>query len=103
MKFSEYVELIKGSVAEEGYDGFHPSMCQLGPATKLHVLDGELGPDGDEEAAKHWAGLFASERGTLFLAYRSGGRRVDVCEIVGRDVTKKIGIEVKPYDGQPGT
>ena len=100
MKFADYIEIIKDAVAHGGYDYFHRSLCEPSHGAKLHVLDGGLLPDGDERIAKEWAANFAEKGKVLYLAYRAGERRVDVCEITDHNMTDKVHIVVNPYGGQ---
>ena len=70
--------------------GDHRSLCEPSHGAKLHVLDGGLLPDGDERIAKEWAANFAEKGKVLYLAYRAGERRVDVCEVTDHNVTDKV-------------
>jgi hypothetical protein len=98
MTFGEYVEIIKQSISTEGYAQFHPSLCEPGRETRLHVLDCELSVSGEEAIAKEWAATF-HRAGAIYIAYRAGERRVDVCEIRNRAVTEKLCIAVSQTDG----
>ena len=48
MTFEEYIEIIKGSVAETGYDNFRPSLCIPGEQIKMDVFDTSLSQAGEE-------------------------------------------------------
>jgi hypothetical protein len=96
MNFDRYISLIVGSVAEQGYDNFMPSMCIAGDSIEMSVLDGELSLNDDGQAAKNWASEFAIPGRVIFLAYRTPDRTVTVVEITGRDVTSKHCISVIP-------
>ena len=94
MTFSQYIEIIKESVATEGYDRFFPSLCHGESDVNLNVLECELGDAGEEVIAKEWATRFLDTRACVYLAYRCGDRFVDVCEIRGLEVTEKVRINV---------
>ena len=70
MTFEEYIEIIKGSVAETGYDNFRPSLCIPGEQIKMDVFDTSLSQAGEEILAKEWASQFTEQAKTLFLAFR---------------------------------
>ncbi|MGZ5518458.1 MAG: hypothetical protein ACXWJX_12255 [Limisphaerales bacterium] len=93
--FAQYVEIIKESVATEGYDRFFPSLCDGRSGVGLNVLECELSNAGEEALAKKWAARFLESNPSVYLAYRAGCRHVDVCEIRGREVTNKVRIIVK--------
>ncbi|HEY5742267.1 MAG TPA: hypothetical protein VIS99_06975 [Terrimicrobiaceae bacterium] len=97
MTFEEYIEIIKGSVAETGYDNFRPSLCIPGEQIKMDVFDTSLSQAGEEILAKEWASQFTEQDKTLFLAFRSGQRTITVIKIVGTEATKKQGIIVNRY------
>jgi len=95
MTFAQYVQVIKESVASQGYDQFFPSLSDGKSDVSLKVLECELSEAGEEALAKDWAGTFLKQSRVIYLAYRSGGRHVDVCEIRGSEVTDKVRIHVK--------
>jgi hypothetical protein len=99
MDFKTYETLIKRSVAECGYDSFYPSLCvSENGGDALDVLEMELHPDGDKEAALDWVSQFTSERQKLFCAYRVGNRTIEVVEVAGFTVTYKSHIYVRSSD-----
>ena len=97
MDFDRYVDIIKKSAAESGYDDFLPSLCVVGDDIEMSVLELDLDPGGDEAAAKDWASEFAADSLIVYLAYRSGDRAVAVLEITGFDVTQKMELNMAPY------
>ena len=94
MTFGDYVKIIKQSVSTEGYDQFHPSLCEPGHEIRLHVLNCELSDTGEEARAKEWAATFRQDDSPIYVAYRAGARCVHVCEIRNREVTDKLRISV---------
>lgn len=96
MTIDEYIQIIKTSIEEHGYDSFMPSACSWNEEKiNLEVLEADLSPEGEESLAKEWALHFESNR--FYLAYRAGNRQIDVCEIIDLDVKNKVKIMVKPY------
>lgn len=93
--FAQYIEIIKDSVASQGYDQFFPSLCDGRSGVHLNVLECELSNNGEEALAKDWAASVLKSSPWVYLAYRVGGRHVDVCEIRGLEVIKKVRITVK--------
>jgi hypothetical protein len=97
MKFSEYVDVIKKSVAQSGYSSFHPSACIPGVfKNQFHVLEGELREEGEESVAVAWAKTL-KKSGKIFLAFRAGDRRVTVVELKDGEVADGLVIQVNPY------
>jgi hypothetical protein len=97
VKFSDYSALITKSVAETGYDSFHPSACVPGLLKdRFHVLDGQLSEEGEEAVALAWAKSL-TKAGRIFLAFRAGGRRVTVAELKDGELVDGIILDVKPY------
>jgi len=94
MTFGDYVQIIKHSVSTEGYDNFHPSLCEPSNEIRLHVLECELSETGEEARAKEWAATFRQADTAIYLAYRAGARCIHVCEIRNREVTDKLRISV---------
>jgi len=98
MKFRDYCSLMTRSVAETGYDSFHPSACVPGVLRdRFHVLDGELREEGEESVALSWAEALTKKSGTVFLAFRGGKRRVTVVELKDGAVVDGLVIKVNPY------
>lgn len=96
MKFRDYCSLMTKSVAETGYDSFHPSACVPGIfRDRFHVLDGELSEEGEESLALSWARSLAKS-GTVFLAFRGGQRRVTVVELKDGTLADGLVIQVNP-------
>jgi hypothetical protein len=99
MTFHEYVSLIAQSVAETGYDQFHPSACVSNSTDeKLHVLDGELTEEGEEAVALSWTESISKTSDTIFLAFRGGKRTVAVIELKGGKVMDRKTIRVTPHE-----
>jgi hypothetical protein len=97
MKFADYSGLITRSVAEIGYNSFHPSACVPGLLKdRFHVLDGELSEEGEEAVALAWAKSLKNT-GRIFLAFRAGGRRVTVAELKDGELVDGIVLDVRPY------
>ncbi len=98
MTFQDYCSLIQKSVAESGYDGFHPSACVPGiESDDHHVLESELTDEGEEAVALSWAESLARGSKTMFLAFRGGERRVTVLELKDGAVVEGLVIRVNPY------
>lgn len=98
MKFRDYCSLIADSVAETGYDSFYPSACVPGLLKDtFHVLEGELSEEGEERVATSWAESLSRNSNTMFLAFRSGSRKVAVLALKGHTVADRITIHVNPY------
>jgi hypothetical protein len=97
VKFPDYRALITKSVAETGYDSFHPSACVPGLLKdRFYVLDGELSEKGEEAQALDWAKSL-KESGKVFLAFRAGDRRVTVAELKNGELVDGVVLNVKPY------
>ena len=98
MTLQDYTSIIGKSVAEVGYDFFRPSACIAGDKKDaFHVLECELGPAGEEQAALSWVESLPNSSGTVFLAFRGGERRVAVVEFKNREFVDGILIQVSPY------
>lgn len=98
MTFEEICEIIKQSIAKQGYNNFYPMLLvddAAEDALNINVLECDLSPHGEEDIAKAWANEF--EASHKFLAYRSGNRHVNLCEILDDEVKEKVAIEVRPY------
>lgn len=86
------------SVAETGYNSFHPSACVPGLfRNKFHVLDCALKEDGEEVVALSWAKCLRKKSDTIYLAFRCGDRMVTVLKLKDDTVTDSLSIEVHPY------
>ena len=97
MTFHDYCSIIADSVAETGYDSFHPSACVPSDETdEFHVLDGELCEEGEEHLARSWAESLSETSDTIFLAFRGGNRRVTVLELRTNAVINSIAMRVNP-------
>jgi hypothetical protein len=97
VKFSDYSALITKSVAETGYDSFHPSACVPGLLKdRFYVLNGELSQAGEETLALDWAKSL-KRSGKIFLAFRAGDRRVTVAELKDGELVDGVVLDVKPY------
>jgi hypothetical protein len=95
MDFETYTRLIADSVAECGYDEFFPSLCVVGDKLEMQVLAGELQPHGEREVAMNWADTFKAPGQVLYLAYRIGGRQVEVIKLNGAEVTQRTRLDIQ--------
>ena len=63
----------------------------------FHVLDGELAENGEECVALAWAESLSKGSGKVFLAFRTGGRRVTVLLLKDKVVLDNLVIQVAPH------
>jgi len=97
MTFEDYVQIIVTSVCETGYEAFLPSLCLVeGEQNTMMVLEGDLSEGGEEDLSKEWAATFMNDESNVFLAFRSGQRRVTVMEYAGFEPKRKKEIKVNP-------
>jgi hypothetical protein len=97
MTFENYCALIQDSVIKQGYDEFFPSLCVVkGDSLNLKVLEIDLTPDGEKEAAMKWLEQFIEEDATIYFAYRAGDRLVHICEVIGYDMTRMHRLQILP-------
>lgn len=98
MTFKDYCSIIAESVAETGYDAFRPSACVSRPEQDaMCVLEVDLSEEGDEVVARAWGAALEAEDNPLFLAYRSGHRRVVVLEIRNERVVAQVAVRVDAH------
>jgi hypothetical protein len=97
MTFEDYIDIIRASVANTGYNQFFPSLCVSSETEdEFAVLETELSEGGEEEMAMNWVENVMGEHHTTFLAFRAGGRIVTVRKIVGLDAVLQANIRVEP-------
>jgi len=97
MDIESYTTLIAESVAESGYDRFLPSLCiSSDGGDDLNVLDTVLRDEGEKELSLNWAAQSIAENQKAYCAYRIGNRIIEIVEIIGRDVTAKNHLDVRP-------
>jgi hypothetical protein len=97
MTFEDYIDIIRASVANTGYNQFFPSLCvSKETADEFAVLETELSEGGEEELAMNWVENVVGEHHTTFLAFRAGGGIVNVRKIVGFDAILQTNIRVEP-------
>lgn len=99
MTFEEFCEIMKQSIAKQGYDQFYPMLViddAAEDAINMNVLEGDLSSDGEEEVAKAWAAEFDAPH--KFLAYRAGNRHIQLCEFLDNDVKDEVSVRVLPYE-----
>ena len=85
MKFADYIEIIKDSVAHGGYDYFHRSLCEPSHGAKIHLLTEAYFPMVTNVSRRNGQRI-SLRKEVLYLVCRAGERRVDVCEITDHNV-----------------
>lgn len=99
MTFEDYIDIIRVSVANTGYNQFFPSLCVSSEtADKFAVLETELSEGGEEDLAMNWVENVLGEHHTTFLAFRAGRRIVTVRQIVGFNAIFQTHIRVEPAE-----
>ena len=105
MTFERYCDLIQDSVINQGYDEFFPSLCVVeGESLNLKVLEIDLSPEGEKDAAMNWLEQFAMEGTTVYFAYRAGDQMVHICEVIGYDMARMTQLKILPHsEDSPST
>ena len=96
MSFDDYIEAVKESVSEVGYDAYRPSLCILGLRLRQLQLDEKLSDGGEAEVAREWAQSLIDVTDIAYLSYRTTNRMIFVDRIERLMVVDRVEMEVRP-------
>jgi len=95
MTFEDYIELVKESAMEDGYNAYHPSLCILDPEPRIAVLESEISDEGEEDIAKDWARTLLDDTDAAYLSYRTTDRTIHIDKIENGEVTEEVLMKVE--------